>query len=192
MAALLYHTDLTPDETYPWAVPVITPGNGERGVGLVEDVTVAIPIATSALNTSVGRGATAVVDKSAKTVSMPDLTDWNSDGGAGQFQIDDGADGITYAHTKVEIASDPGSGNDAEWVAVPFSLSSKQIAYSKLGAIPDLVRVTVGCNIYGDTTTPWTSGTTITWSLDDSLETDTWDLVNELSEGAEEFAESLT
>jgi hypothetical protein len=188
MPTKLYHTDLTVSKSYPWAVPVISPGNGERGVPLTEDVTIAIPIATSTLNDLVGREATALVDKTAFTVEVPDLTDWNADGSSGKFTLTDGSD-ITYAILKFEGAVDPGSGNEADWVDMPFSLSSNQVSTENFGAgiTPDIIRVTIIANIYGDTTTEYAAGSTIEVTLDDELETDTWSIVDSLETGAEEF-----
>lgn len=187
MATKLYHTDLTPDTTRPYLVPSVSPAISADQVTLETNIIIKIPVATAAENTAKGNGATAIVNKAAFTVDVPDTTDWILDVFAdpytGKLSIDDNgtelgnAEDTSIAISAVEIANIPVGEAEIVWVSTGFSTSAKTINGFNDGTAPDLVRITYTINPRGNTSTHLTPNTVITVTLDDELETDVYSFV---------------
>lgn len=199
MATKLYHTDLSTDLTRPYLVPVVSPSNNAEQVPLETNIIIKIPISTAAENTAKGGSpaATAVVDKSAFTVDIPDGTDFISDTVqspyTGKLTIDDDGDelgngvGTTVQITAMEIAVIPVGEAEIVWTSTTFNTVSKTIAGYNDGTVPDLVRVTFTINPRGGaSSTHLTPSTSISIGLDDALETDVYTITFPASESESE------
>lgn len=186
MATKLFGTERAFSDDYPYLVPLVWPTSGSTGIATNINIDVAIPVCTSTLNTALGRGATAVIDKDARTVEVFDLTDWIS----GKMTLTGAADGditasCTVDYVRIYGAVTPDSPDEIVWRELKFSVETASIELLPDEVVPDMIMVVVRINPYGGTTGVLDKEDTYTVVIDDELEMNVYEFVETLPEGTQ-------